>query len=278
MKKMISLRTLLKTIQLQKLKKFKSKIDFSIEKKNFIIRTATGYDDLLSVLQLRHQVFYEELLHRENYWSIDYDRFDLLCDHLCIIHKETGKMIGTYRMNCSRFNRQFYSSTEFKINQLIKLPGHKLELGRACVHRDFRNGVAITLLWTGIMEYLKKSGAEYLFGCSSVKTTDFDEINVIYHHLKENNHIRESLKVKPKGRFKVNKKYLNVNLYDRDNQSHPALKKIPSLLLSYLKAGAYVCGEPALDKDFQCFDFLTVLPVEQLNIQIEKRINSCSSN
>jgi putative hemolysin len=43
--------------------------------------------------------------------------------------------------------------------------------------------------------------------------------------------------------------------------------KIPSLLNSYLKVGAKVCGTPALDKSFKCIDFLTLLDVSEMQKQ-----------
>ncbi|MCB5295473.1 MAG: hypothetical protein LHW52_02880, partial [Candidatus Cloacimonetes bacterium] len=47
--------------------------------------------------------------------------------------------------------------------------------------------------------------------------------------------------------------------------------RIPSLLNSYLKAGAKVCGSPALDRSFKCIDFLTLLDVSELqNNRIRK--------
>ena len=46
---------------------------------------------------------------------------------------------------------------------------------------------------------------------------------------------------------------------------HQLMKgKIPSLLASYLKVGAKVCGIPALDKSFKCIDFLTLMNVADI--------------
>jgi hypothetical protein len=35
-----------------------------------------------------------------------------------------------------------------------KLPANKLELGRACVHPNYRNGITIALLWEGIQRLI----------------------------------------------------------------------------------------------------------------------------
>jgi putative hemolysin len=46
---------------------------------------------------------------------------------------------------------------------------------------------------------------------------------------------------------------------------------IPSLLHSYLRIGAKVCGIPALDKSFRCIDFLTLLDVRELERTYTRR-------
>jgi putative hemolysin len=46
---------------------------------------------------------------------------------------------------------------------------------------------------------------------------------------------------------------------------------IPALLQSYLKAGAKVAASPALDRDFKCVDFFTVLDMESLTQLYERR-------
>jgi len=37
---------------------------------------------------------------------------------------------------------------------------------------------------------------------------------------------------------------------------------LPSLLKGYLRAGAWICGEPAWDAEFQTADLLVLLPLE----------------
>lgn len=102
---------------------------------------------------------------------------------------------------------------------------------------------------------------------------------MIYHYLKQHHFAPETMNVKPKGKFKkhsgkILKHSLQLHL---ENDLHPAMDKIPALLHSYLKAGAYICGQPAWDKDFQCVDFLTLLSVEQINNNFKKKYGLCAS-
>lgn len=245
----------------KKIESFSSKIDIDINKKNYIIKTASNNDELEQVLTLRHQVFLEELLHKKRIIEVDFDKFDLLCDHLMIINKSDDALIGTYRLNCTKFSNNFYSATEFNIDAILELPGDKVELGRACVHPDFRNGMTIALLWKGLSEYMSASGSRFFFGCSSIKSMDYMFILNVYNALVHSGNLIHLPEVKPIGKFKSKslKKLIKRQIIDKDFDESGMLEKLPPLLKSYIKAGARVIGEPAMDKDFQCFDFLTLL-------------------
>jgi len=245
----------------KKIESFKAKIQIDINKKNFIIKTASNQDELEQVLTLRHQVFLEELLHKKRIIEVDFDKFDLLCDHLMIINKNDNALIGTYRLNCSKFNKDFYSATEFNIDAILELPGDKVELGRACVHQDYRNGMTIALLWKGLSEYMTRSESRFFFGCSSIKSMDYMLILRIFQALAKSGNMVQLPDVKPIGKFKSKslRKLIKSHNLEQEIEDPNLLDQLPPLLKSYIKAGAKVIGEPALDKDFQCFDFLTLL-------------------
>jgi len=264
-----------KALTRSRLKHYTPKIPIFLDKKNFIIKTADNARELYDALRLRHEVFIEELLHKKKKSGMDIDHFDRRCDHLLIIDKKNNKLIGTYRLQSSLHSKKWYTATEFHMRHIRKLPGNKLELGRACVHPEYRNGVTISLLWEGIHAYMLASDTQYLFGCSSIKTINKEEIKLLYYYLQQQNHLTNDHKVRPKGRF-------NVHGLHRHLKKHPQLKPrlehteirnmIPSLLQSYLKAGAKVCGRPALDKSFRCIDFLTLLDVADIRKQYSRKM------
>lgn len=261
---------MLSVLQKSRMKNFRAHIPICIEKKNFIVKTADSREELHLALKLRHDVFLTELLKKRKRSGLDKDRFDKLCDHLIIIDKRSNSLIGTYRLQSSLHTKKWYTATEFHMKQINRLPGVKLELGRACVHPDHRNGVTIALLWEGINAYVEASGTKYLFGCSSIKTTDRNEISRIYNYLLQNGHLSHEHRVRPKGKFRMIGMKGKLKKYPLDGlvEMDPAMKsKIPSLLNSYLKVGAKVCGSPALDKSFKCIDFLTLLDVSKMQNQ-----------
>jgi putative hemolysin len=46
---------------------------------------------------------------------------------------------------------------------------------------------------------------------------------------------------------------------------------IPPLLRSYFSAGSKVYGQPALDVEFKCIDFITILDMEQISSSYKRR-------
>jgi putative hemolysin len=266
-------KSILNSLLKLKLRNFRSKIDLYVEKPSYIIRTAETTEDLLKVLSLRYHVFIEELLHKKRFLEFEVDRFDLKCDHLMIINKETNQVIGTYRLNSSLFTKKFYSATEFNLRHVARLPGNKLEVDRACVHENHRNGRTIALLWEGINNYMVKSNSRYMFGCSSVRTTNRREIMDIYRYFRENGHVYDNLKIKPRGKFRIpgfhhifhNSQFGHIPIIDAEIE-----KMVPSLLKSYLKAGAKIYGRPALDRKYRCIDFFTLMEIDNFKSSYQR--------
>ncbi|HMA99499.1 MAG TPA: GNAT family N-acyltransferase [Spirochaetota bacterium] len=249
----------------KKIKSFKPKLKFTIDTGKYIIKTAENRDELEELLMLRTEVFFKEMMNKKAP-RIDIDKFDKECDYMIIYHKKLQQIIGTYRMISSLFAKKFYSSTEFQLKQIEELPGHKLELGRACVGKDHRNGVIMLMLWKGISEYLKQTGCSYLFGCSSLYLSKPQEIAAIYSYLSKNYIAKETPSIKPRRKY-INKK--THSLIKKNNSSHKVHseeihKQLPPLLKAYLKVGACICGEPAWDKNFGCYDFLTLLTIKNI--------------
>lgn len=274
LKQLMKLANPMKLKRPSRLKNFSAHIPIYIEKRNFIVKTANSIEELREALRLRHEIFYAELLKRKKRSGMDIDRFDKSCDHLIIIDKRNMQIIGTYRLQSSLHTRKWYTATEFHMRHIKRLPGNKLELGRACVHPDHRNGITISLLWEGINAYLIASNSSYLFGCSSIKTMDRTEISEIYHYLKQNGHISEDHRVRPKSKFKVPgfKKGIRSSKQPPEPERIAlAREMIPSLLNSYLKVGAKVCGVPALDRSFKCIDFLTLMDVKDIHKSFSRK-------
>lgn len=264
----------LRQIRMHKIHKFTPKIPIEIKVGSLVLKTVTEKFELIEALKLRYEVFFEEMQGKTKGSGIDVDEYDAVCDHLIIVDTKKDKIVGTYRLNCSKFSDDYYSANEFHLDRLMRDSHVKVELGRACIHKDYRKGAIISVLWRGIAEYMNMTSAQYLFGCGSVKTKDPFEAALIYKYLQEENRITERFYCPTTKAFTMPGFTDALESYAAgltEEQRSKAKALIPPLFGAYLRAGADVCGEPAWDIDFQCIDFLTLLDRQRLNGVHSKR-------
>lgn len=209
--------------------------------------------------RLRYQVFAEEMGARlaSATKGIDRDIFDSHCDHLLVRDNSNNKVIGTYRIlppDRARSICGYYSDTEFDLTRLAHLRDQMVEVGRSCVHPDYRDGATIAQLWGGLADYMVKHKYEYLIGCASIRMNDGGHYAASVYH-------------------KINKLYaapLEYRVFPRCPLPLEALNNtldvsIPPLIKGYLRLGAYIGGEPAWDPDFNTADLFILLPMSRLN-------------
>lgn len=266
-----------KSIAMARLKviplKFHRKVDIDFKVKHLRIKTIETTFELRQVLALRHKVFKLEFSKKVLCIGNDWDPLDHDSDHLSIIDEKDPlkpKIIGVYRLLSSENTKKYYSEGEFDIRQFLGAGGTKLELSRACIDADYRNGLVIALLWKGIAEYSKKINASYLFGLSSLGTVCLEKIIALHRYFSEQSLINNEYNIKPKDEYKIphfDQAYLAspVPLQKIDSQA------IPPLLKSYINAGARICSQPVIDRDFGCSDWLTILNLRNLNERYEKK-------
>lgn len=217
-------------------------------------------------LRLRHQVFVGELgasiASRD---GIDRDIFDPYCRHLVVSDHATGEVVGTYRVllpEQARLLGCLYSDREFWLTRLNPLRDSVVELGRACVHPNYRTGAAIMLLWSGIGALLAACGHRHLLGCVSVPLDDGGAYAAhLYRTLARRHLADETLRVWPRVR-------LDLSLGEADDEGAAA---IPPLMRGYLRAGAKLLGEPSRDDEFGCADFPMMLRLEDLTGRYQRR-------
>ena len=261
-------------LRLNRVHKFKPKIEIHHEVGHFVLKTLTTSKELKAALQLRYLVFHHEFIGKKSERGVDVDKYDFHCDHLVIQEKKSERIIGTYRFNCSLYTKKFYSSKEFNLKRLLSHDGIKIELGRACIHKDYRRGVVIALLWRGVADYMMRSKAQFLFGCGSVKITDPRQAALLYKYFLEDNRIMPEYLSPPTKKYKMPKIDLWMKKFANpltEAERTEAAELVPPLLRSYLKIGCYIGGEPAWDKKFKCIDFLTILRKEDLNKSLWKK-------
>ncbi|WP_232664832.1 GNAT family N-acetyltransferase [Pseudonocardia sp. TRM90224] len=216
----------------------------------------TDAAEVRAAQRLRHDVFAGELgatLHSLEQ-GIDADRFDAFCDHIVVREDATAEIVGTYRMlppDRARAAGALYAEGEFVVDSLAPLRDSLVETGRSCVHRDHRNGAVVGLVWAGIARYMLLTGNRWLAGCASVPLADGGALAASVHDQVLTKHLApESYRAAP---------YVPWNPAGIERPGRAAL---PPLLKGYLRLGAWVCGPPAFDADFDCADFLVLLGLD----------------
>jgi putative hemolysin len=225
----------------------------------YTISLARSEQEVLEAQRLRYKVFVEELgahIHTSTP-DHDIDRYDAFCDHLIVRESHADRIVGTYRIlspDAARRAGSYYSESEFFLSRLQNLRPRMVEVGRSCIHPDYRSGAVITLLWAGLADYMVSHNYEYLIGCASIGMADggHNAAN-LFSQMGPANMAPPEYRVFPKHGLP----------FDRLTTDQPAL--IPPLIKGYLRLGAWVCGEPAWDPYFNTADLLLLLPMSRMN-------------
>ena len=229
--------------------------------RRFHVSLAADDHEREAVLRLRHEVFCREWQGRSRADGIDRDRFDAHCDHLMISDRDSGLLIGTYRFNSGRNGKIFYTSDEFDLDGFTDHSDHLVEMGRACIRREWRNNMALLALGRGIAWYARTRRVDCYFGCSSVMTTEPHAVAVVARWLERQDYVMDTHRPRPHRGNRVvgfHRALSALGTWDADCD-RLAQDLLPPLLRFYLAAGARVAIEPSLDRHFRCVDFFTVL-------------------
>lgn len=208
--------------------------------------------------RLRYKVFAEEMgATVSGDEGLDQDGFDQFCEHLLVRDTDTDQVIGTYRILSPQMAHEaggYYSAGEFDLSRIEHLFDRTVELGRACVHQNYRNGSTISLLWAGLAKYMITHNYEYLIGCGSVSMADGGHLAAsLYHNIKETHLSPPEYRVFPRCPLPLHAL--------RNDIEAPT----PALIKGYLRLGAYIGGEPAWDPDFNTADMLIMFPLSRMN-------------
>lgn len=205
---------------------------------------------------LRWKVFADELGARlpSRVPGIDEDVFDAYCEHLVVRDEDRDEVLGTYRVLAPEAARRigsYYSETEFDLVRLRHIRGRMVEVGRSCIHPQHRSGAVIALLWAGLTRYMLTHGYQYLAGCASMGMADGGRAAAsAYRGMREAHLAPVEYQVIPRRPLPL-----------ADYEHACAGTEPPALIKAYLRAGAWVCGAPAWDPEFNAADFFLLLPL-----------------
>lgn len=224
------------------------------EAKRLSVALASNAAERRAAQRLRWQVFAEELGAKlqSSEPGIDQDIFDPYCEHLIV--RDGAEVVGTYRLLPPEGAKRiglYYSETEFDLIRLRGIRSRIVEVGRSCIAPGYRSGSVIALLWSGLARYVLASGHGYLAGCASISLADGGRTAAALRSREE--HLAPV-------EYRVSPRRKVPRLESGSTEKH----SLPPLVKGYLRAGAWICGEPALDTEFNCADFFMLLPLERI--------------
>lgn len=233
----------------------------------FEARLARSEEEIRAAQNLRYEVFVEELGGGgpmvDHEARLERDQFDPIYDHLLLLdHACGGKVIGVYRlMPCDRAKEGagFYTAPEYDLAPLISTGRKLLELGRSCLHADYRGGAAMFHLWAALVDYVQKRGIEVLFGVASFHGTDVAALAQPLSYLYHKHLAPAPLRVR-------SVEYQSMDLLPlKEIDRKAAMRATPALIKAYLRLGGFVGDGAFVDHMFNTTDVMLLLDTSAMN-------------
>ncbi len=243
----------------------------------FEVRLVESAKELRQAQRLRYEVFYEEggaiAAASSEARRLDLCPFDDICDHLVVLDTEArgaggrGKtrLVGTYRLlrrDVAERHNGFYSQGEFDLAPLLaRHPDTRfLELGRSCVHADYRSKRVIELLWRGLWLYARHHAVDVLIGCASLPGLDLEANRTPLSFLLRLAQAEPAWQVSAWPHCRAAFEPAPAEAVDAKR----GLLALPPLLKAYLRTGARFGHSAVLDRQFGTTDVFAVMPMSDI--------------
>lgn len=218
--------------------------------------------------QLRYEVFVEELGADgpmvDHNARLEQDRFDPFATHLLLrdLNRDAGNnVVGVYRLlsgAAATAAGQFYCEDEYDLTLLRQSGKRLIELGRSCLHPDYRGGAGMMHLWQALSAIVAKQNIDILFGVASFHGTDPDALAGPLSLLHHRHLAPADLRVTAKGSSTQRMDLITEDQIDRIS----ALRDTPALIKAYLRLGGVVGDGAFVDLAFNTTDVCLILPTE----------------
>jgi len=176
----------------------------------------------------------------------DIDTWDEIAHHICYVYDD--HIVGYYRA-IPYTDKNFYTESEFDLSGLNIDRNKILEIGRACVDSNFRNGSVIPALWSKVLETASEINADYVMGAASIIPTTHDVYYLKAHWLQKYDYLN-------------NNHAMPLNSF---NGTTGRIKEVPKLIEVYERVGAKIVSDPSYDPIFNTADVVTILDVNNIN-------------
>ncbi|MEL6336155.1 MAG: GNAT family N-acyltransferase [Pseudomonadota bacterium] len=231
----------------------------------FTARLAEGEEDLRRCQRLRWLTFRAaQAAPADHETGLDTDEFDDQCRHMMVEEARTGQLVCCFRMqlfeNGASIGRS-YAAKYYELSALLAYPDRMLEMGRFCIHPEWKDPNILRVAWAGLSDYVEREEVALLFGCSSFNGVNDEEYSDAFALLKER-HLapkRWLPRVKAPKVFRFAKK---LRLKKPDLKL--AMRRMPPLLRTYLVMGGWVSDHAVVDHDLNTLHVFTGVEVRRV--------------
>ena len=226
------------------------------------VEWARHLDEVRQAQRLRYEIFCGEMGARIQtpVAGYDIDLFDDYCEHLLVRDVLSGQVVGTYRVLTPAQAQRVgstYSDLEFDLVRLRAIRRRMVELGRSCVHADYRQGGVIMALWGALAEFMVRNELDMMVGCASIPMLHNGMVcgNIaasIWRQVREKALAPVEYHVLPRLRLPLETLDETLDI------------ELPPLIKGYLRMGTKVLGPPAWDPDFNTADLPMLMNIADL--------------
>ena len=237
---------------------------------------ARNTDEVREAQLLRYQVFGVEM--GANLRTVipgyDVDIFDDFCEHLLVRDSASGTVIGTYRVLTPAQAKRIggtYTDEEFDLTRLRDIRSQMVEVGRSCVHPDYRKGVVILSLWRALTLFMRSNDLHIMIGCGTIPLR-----RTSLHNEPFGGHIAASVwaKVESTCLAPIERRVIPRTPLPLDRFPVDSTIEAPALINAYLRMGAKVMGPPAWDADFNAADLPLIFDLNELPVRYKRFLSS----
>lgn len=242
-----------------------------IDESHFVARLARTEAEIRAAQALRYEVFVAELggdgAGVDHDARLETDGFDPLCDHLLLLDQRRAEdpldcVVGVYRlMPGARLapDQPFYTEGEFDLSPLRASGRSLLELGRSCLHAEYRGGTGMLHLWRALARYVEAAQIDLLFGTASFHGTDPAALAAPLSLLHYRHLAPEALRVRARP-------YHPIALVPEAQLDRPAaMRATPALIKAYLRLGGFIGDGVFVDHAFNTTDVCLVMDTDRLS-------------
>lgn len=235
-------------------------------KNNFTVKLVENDDELYAVRKLR----YEELilLHRdasEISFEQSFTDEDRYCDNLIVVDNNNGLVVGSYRFITKETLKHidgFYSEWGFNVEDIKNQPYSAMELGKAAVHKDYRDSVVVRLMFQGALRFAQEHNIRMMFGIITLPQMENDDLlnlmSYLYHNYPSKDPSLQPYALEPSIAMDT-LPYEQVDVLK-------AKRQVPPILKAYLSMGCMFAKSACpRNKLLHHVDMLIMLDLENVN-------------